>query len=231
VTLAVAARHRLGAFELDIAFEAGPGITALFGPSGSGKTSVIRVVAGLLRPADGRVVVGGTTLLDRPAGIDVPTHRRRVGYVFQDARLFPHLSVRTNLVFGRWFAPRTARQESLDRMVDLLGIGHLLARRPATLSGGEAQRVAIGRALLSGPRILLLDEPLSGLDRTRQDEIMPYLERLRDEVRLPMLYVSHVEDEVRRLATTVVRLEAGRVVAAGPVARTLGPLGAPSKLA
>ena len=221
MTLEVALGHRLGAFRLDVAFEAPAGVTALFGRSGSGKTTVVDAVAGLLAPERGRVALEGRTLLDTEAGVRVPAHRRRVGYVFQDARLFPHLSVRRNLLFGRRFAPRGAALEEPGRVVDLLGIGPLLERRPGALSGGERQRVAIGRALLAGPRLLLMDEPLASLDEPRRAEILPHLERLRDEARVPILYVSHSVAEVARLATTVVVLEGGRVVRAGPAAEVL----------
>ena len=221
VSVRVAIRHRVGAFSLDLAFEAPGGITALFGRSGSGKTTIVNAVAGLLAPERGRVVVDGAVLLDTEAGVDVPAHRRRVGYVFQEGRLFPHLSVRQNLAFGRWFAPRGTPRERPDRVVEMLGIGHLLDRRPGGLSGGEAQRVAIGRALLSAPRLLLMDEPLAALDEARREEIVPYLERLRDEARVPMLYVSHSASEVARLATTVVAIEDGRLLRAGPAAEVL----------
>ena len=221
MTLEVALGHRFGAFRLDAAFAAPPGVTALFGRSGSGKTTIVKAVAGLLAPERGRVAVGGAVLLDTEAGVRVPAHRRRVGTVFQEARLFPHLSVRANLAFGRWFAPRGAALEDTARVVEMLGIGHLLHRRPGALSGGEASRVAIGRALLSGPRILLMDEPLASLDEARRAEILPYLERLRDEARVPILYVSHSVAEVARLATTVVAIEAGRVVRAGPAEEVL----------
>ncbi|MFO1209283.1 MAG: molybdenum ABC transporter ATP-binding protein [Amaricoccus sp.] len=221
MTLEVAVRHDFGGFRLDAAFAAPSGVTALFGPSGSGKTSMIDAIAGLLTPDFGRIAVDGALLLDTAAGVDVPAHRRRVGYVFQEPRLFPHLSVRHNLVFGRWFARDRASPAEVARIVGLLGIGHLLARRPAGLSGGEKQRVAIGRALLAGPRILLMDEPLAALDAARKDEILPYIERLRDEVRIPILYVSHSVAEVARLATTVVALAAGRVVRSGPAAAAL----------
>ncbi len=227
VALHVALRHRFAGFTLDVAFEAPAGVTALCGRSGSGKTTVINAVAGLLRPDCGRVTAGGVTLLDTARGPDLPPHRRGIGYVFQDARLFPHLTVRQNLLFGRWFAPK-GPGAALDRIVDLLGIGGLLSRRPGALSGGERQRVAIGRAILSNPRLLALDEPLAALDEARKAEILPYLERLRDELCLPMLYVSHAMAEVARLANTVVLLEAGRVTAAGPVAQVLAdPAAAP----
>jgi molybdate transport system ATP-binding protein len=222
VSLELDVSHRLGGFSLEARFCAGPGLTALFGPSGSGKTALVNLIAGLSRPKRGRIVADGEVLVDTATGRFVPRHRRRIGYVFQEARLFPHLSVRGNLLYGRWFAPKGASRESLDRVVDLLGIGHLLARRPRRLSGGETQRVAIGRALLAAPRLLLLDEPLAALDAARKEEILPYIERLRDESRIPIVYVSHAVSEVARLANTVVLLRDGRVEAAGPVAEILG---------
>jgi molybdate transport system ATP-binding protein len=221
VSLELDVSHRLGGFSLEARFCAGPGLTALFGPSGSGKTALVNLIAGLSRPERGRIVADGEVLVDTETGRFVPRHRRRIGYVFQEARLFPHLSVRGNLLYGRWFAPKGASRESLDRVVDLLGIGHLLARRPRRLSGGETQRVAIGRALLAAPRLLLLDEPLAALDAARKEEILPYIERLRDESRIPIVYVSHAVSEVARLANTVVLLRDGRVEAAGPVAEIL----------
>ena len=191
-------------------------MTARFGRSGSGKTTVVNAVAGLLRPDAGRVTVDGAVLLDTDARRDLPPHRRRVGYVFQEGRLFPHLSVRQNLLYGRWFAGARRDGTEVDRVVDLLGLAPLLARRPGGLSGGEKQRVAIGRAILARPRLLLMDEPLSALDEHRRAEILPYLERVRDGAGLPILYVSHSVAEVARLATTVVALEDGRVRRAGP---------------
>lgn len=219
-----------GAFRLDVAFTAPSGLTALFGPSGSGKTTVIDCLAGLARPDRGRIVVDGRTLLDTQGGIALPVHRRRIGVVFQEARLLPHLSVRQNLDYGRrFFARGDAESPGLgfDDVVGLLGIGHLLARRPAGLSGGEGQRIAIGRALLSRPRLLLMDEPLAALDAARKAEILPLIERLRDAAGLPIVYVSHAVSEVARLADTLVVLEAGRVAAAGPAETLLrsGELG------
>ena len=211
-------RGRVGRFGLDIAFEApGSGVTALFGPSGCGKTTVLRCLAGLLRLDDGFCAVGGDVWQDARAFR--PPHRRAIGYVFQEASLFPHLSVRRNLLFG---APRGpgARCEGglgLDEAVDLLGLARLLDRAPPTLSGGERQRVAIGRALLSRPGLLLMDEPLSALDQGSCDDILPFLERLRDALALPILYVSHDLAEVQRLARHLVVMEAGRVRAAGPL--------------
>jgi molybdate transport system ATP-binding protein len=221
--LEVDIEHRLADFALDIHFHAGRGLTALFGRSGGGKTSVVNAIAGLLRPRRGRIVMDGSVLLDTERGISVPSHRRRVGYVFQEGRLFPHLTVRQNLLFGRWFAPaRERRAASLDDVVDLLGIASLLDRRPGRLSGGEKQRVAIGRALLASPRLLLMDEPLASLDARRKDEILPYLERLRDEAGVPIVYVSHSIAEVARLATTIVLISGGRVHAVGPVREVMG---------
>ncbi len=214
MTIEVDITHRLGAFTLDVHFVSEGRLTALFGQSGSGKTSLINVISGLIRPDRGRVVVDGTTLIDTDAGIFVPTWRRRVGYVFQEGRLFPHLTVRQNLTFGRWFRP-TAERKNLKTVVDLLGIGHLLQRRPGALSGGEKQRVAIGRALLASPRVLLMDEPLAALDETRKAEILPYIEKLRDETGIPIVYVSHALAEVSRLASSVVVLRTGRLVAIG----------------
>jgi molybdate transport system ATP-binding protein len=216
--------HRFGTFGLDVRFCSGPGLTALFGESGSGKTSVINAIAGLVRPERGRILVDDAVLVDTDLGTFVPKHKRRVGYVFQEARLFPHLSVRQNLLFGRWFAPRPERREELVRIVALLGIGHLLERPPSALSGGEKQRVAIGRALLASPRLLLMDEPLASLDSQRKDEILPYIERLRDETKIPIIYVSHAIAEVTRLATTIVLMSNGRVAAVGTVPEIMGRL-------
>ncbi|KTS12679.1 molybdenum ABC transporter ATP-binding protein [Methylobacterium radiotolerans] len=216
MSIQVDVQLRRGAFALAAAFEAGPGLTALFGRSGSGKTTLIDLIAGLARPDRGRIVVGGTPWVDTAAGLILPPHRRQVGVVFQDARLFPHLSVRTNLGYGRVFARRRADPAAFSAVTGLLGIDHLLDRRPAGLSGGERQRVAIGRALLAKPRLLLMDEPLAALDEARKAEILPYIERLRDEAGVPILYVSHAVSEVARLATTVIVLESGRVAAAGP---------------
>ena len=214
--------HRLAAFELDIHFRTGRGLTALFGRSGAGKTSVVNAIAGLIRPERGRIVVDGSVLIDTERGIRAPAHRRRVGYVFQEGRLFPHLTVRQNLLFGRWFARDSAPASCLDDVVDLLGIAPLLERRPGRLSGGEKQRVAIGRALLASPRLLLMDEPLAALDAGRKDEILPYLERLRDQASVPIVYVSHSVAEVTRLANTIVLISDGRVRAVGPVQEVMG---------
>ena len=221
--LEVDIEHNLADFLLDIHFRADRGLIALFGRSGAGKTSVVNAIAGLLRPRRGRIVIDGSVLLDTEQGIYLPTYRRRAGYVFQEGRLFPHLTVRQNLLFGRWFAPaRERRAANLDDVVDLLGIAPLLDRRPGRLSGGEKQRVAIGRALLASPRLLLMDEPLASLDARRKDEILPYLERLRDEAAVPIVYVSHSIAEVTRLATTIVLISDGRVHAVGPVQEVMG---------
>ncbi|WP_308814352.1 ATP-binding cassette domain-containing protein [Sphingomonas sp. GV3] len=197
----IAIARRLGDTDIALALTAGAGLTVLFGPSGAGKTSVLNMVAGLLRPDRGRIAVGGRLLFDAAAGIDVPTQARRAGYVFQEPRLFPHRRVRANLMYG---APATA---TLDDVVAMLGIGQLLDRWPRTLSGGEARRVAIGRALLSDPAFLLLDEPLSSLDRPRREEIMVAIERVRDDVGLPILMVTHDPEEASRLATRIVRID------------------------
>jgi len=200
----VRVERRLGERTVRADFAAPGGLTALFGPSGAGKTSVLNMVAGLLRPDRGRVVVGGVVLFDSETGEDVPVRHRRAGYVFQDGRLFPHRRVRDNLLYGWKLAEANARWMTLDQASQFLGIGHLLDRWPRTLSGGEAQRVSIGRALLSGPRFLLMDEPLSSLDAARREEIMQVIERLRDELKLPILYVSHDRAEVERLASQVI---------------------------
>jgi len=222
MSLSVRLSHRFPGFALDIAFDAPRGVTALFGRSGAGKTTVVNAVAGLLRPEAGRVDVDGWELFDIAAGRWLPPHRRRVGYVFQEGRLFPHLTVRQNLAYGRWFAPgRSPDTAETAHVVEMLGIGALLDRRPGALSGGEKSRVAIGRALLARPRLLLMDEPLAALDEERKAEILPYIERLRDETKLPILYVSHALAEVARLATTVVAIEGGRVRRAGPAADVL----------
>ena len=211
MSLEVEARTRLGDFTLDASLTADGRVTSIFGPSGAGKTTLINVIAGLIRPKIGRVVVDGAVLLDTERGIDVPAHQRRIGYVFQEARLFPHLNVRQNLLYGQWFAPRDLRHTGLDEVIELLELSPLLQRGTPQLSGGEKQRVAIGRALLSSPRLLLLDEPLSSLDHARKQEVMPFLERLRDHARVKIVYVSHAVAEVKRLATTIVLMREGRV--------------------
>ena len=218
----IAVAKRLPGFDLDVAFRHAGGATALFGRSGSGKSLTLALIAGLLRPDRGSVVIDDTRLVDTEARIVVPMHRRRIGLVFQDSHLFPHLSVKQNLVFGRWFAPRASAAVSFDNVIETLGIAALLGRRPGGLSGGERQRVAIGRALLAAPRLLLLDEPFAALDRQRRLEILPLIERVRDEFGVPIVYVSHALEEVVRLAAHVVVLEHGRVTAAGAPEAVLG---------
>lgn len=229
--LEVALRHGFGGFALDVAFTSAPeGVTALFGPSGCGKSTVLNAVAGLLRPREGSILLDGEKLLDTAGGIMLPPERRRCGLVFQEARLFPHMSVATNLRYGMRRAPAGATGPGFDEVLALLGIEKLLDRRPARLSGGERQRVALGRALLMRPRLLLMDEPLAALDAARRAEILPFLARLREAARLPILYVTHALDEVDALADKLVLLEAGRVLASGTVeeltARTDLPLAA-----
>jgi molybdate transport system ATP-binding protein len=204
-------------FTLAAEFESAGRVTAVFGRSGAGKTTLVNLVAGLLTPDQGRIAIDDTVLFDKAAGIDLPANRRRIGYVFQEGRLFPHMSVRSNLLYGRHLTPVDRQWGSLEQVVDLLGIGDLLTRRPAALSGGEKQRVAIGRALLASPRLLLMDEPLASLDQQRKEEIVPYIERLRDGMHLPIVYVSHAIDEIARIADTIVVLAGGRSVAVGPV--------------
>jgi molybdate transport system ATP-binding protein len=189
------------------------GVTALFGPSGAGKTSVVNMVAGLIKPDSGRIAVNGLCLFDSSLGIDLPPEKRRIGYIFQEGRLFPHLSVRSNLIYGMSRMPKHRRFVKFDPVVDLLGIGHLLHRRPATLSGGEKQRVAIGRALLTSPALLLMDEPLASLDAARKSEVLPFIRRLAREYAIPVLYVTHFIDEILNLANRMVIMEQGRVLA------------------
>ncbi len=221
MSLSVDITHPFGDFTLNVAFDAPGGITALFGQSGTGKTTVVNAVAGLLQPQAGRITLSGEVLFDADKGICLPLHKRRLGYVFQDGRLFPHMSVRQNLSYGARFAPWNTPGPKLDEVGELLGISALMNRRPGTLSGGEKQRVAIGRALLSRPRMLLMDEPLASLDSARKEEILPYLERLRDHTDMPLLYVSHSVAEVARLATSVVVLEDGQVARFGSAERVL----------
>lgn len=202
-------QHRQGAFTLDVRFDSAAHVTALSGPSGAGKTTILNAIAGLIRPDRGRITVSGRVLTDTARGIFVPRHKRRIGYVFQDSRLFPHINVERNLGYGRWLAGGHA---PLEPVVELLGLGALLKRHPRTLSGGEMQRVAIGRALLADPALLLLDEPLSSIDEERRSEILPFLKALHTEAGVPILYVSHSQDEIARLAGEVIRVEAGRTV-------------------
>ena len=219
--LNVAIEHRLGDFRLDAAFESGAGVTALFGRSGAGKTSLVNAIAGLIRPQRARILLDGEVLTDTAAGLFVPARLRCVGYVFQEGRLFPHMTVRQNLLYGRWFSSPRRGPGEVAHVIDLLGLADLLGRRPANLSGGEKQRVAIGRALLAHPRLLVMDEPLASLDEERKGEILPYIERLRDEFAIPIIYVSHAIAEVTRLATTMVVMSEGRVAAVGPTAEVM----------
>ncbi len=214
MSLEVTLRSRVGDFNLAATFCAGTGVTALFGHSGSGKTTILKMIAGLIRPDSGRVEADGRVLLDTEGSVDLPANERRVGMVFQDARLFPHMTVMRNLTYGRW-AGRRAASVDFDRICDMLGLRALLDRHPPSLSGGEKQRVAIGRALLSDPALLLMDEPLASLDDTRKREILPYLEEIRDTLSLPIVYVSHDMDEVARLADTLVVLSEGQVLGSG----------------
>lgn len=193
-------------------FNVAEGVTALFGSSGSGKTTVLSAIAGVITPREGRIALNGTVLFDSARGIDVAPERRRIGTVFQDRRLFPHLSVARNLAYGYDILPPAQREQNFDTIVELLGLASVLNRRPQTLSGGEQQRVAIGRALLMSPHALLMDEPLASLDARRKDEILPYIERLRDSIRLPIVYVTHDEREVARLASKTVTFRDGQAI-------------------
>ncbi|RCK43424.1 molybdenum ABC transporter ATP-binding protein [Thalassospira profundimaris] len=216
-------RHKIGKLDLDADFHIKePGITALFGPSGSGKTSLINIIAGLERPDTGRIEISEHVVFDHARQINLPTRHRRVGYVFQDARLFPHKTVSENLYFGARRNADKLNREEQTAILEMLGISPLMGRRPAALSGGEKQRVALGRALLANPDILLLDEPLSALDHARKQEILPYFEWLRDHRRIPILYVTHAIDEVARLADHLVVIDQGKTLASGSVFDMLG---------
>ena len=221
----ISVKKKQGTFFVDAAFNSGDtAVTALFGSSGAGKTSIINMVAGLVRPDEGHIVVNGRRLFDSRHGIDVPPEKRRIGYVFQDGRLFPHLSVRSNLTYGLRLLPHARRYVALAQVVELLGIGPILARRPAKLSGGEKQRVAIGRALLTSPSLLLMDEPLASLDDLRKSEVLPFIARLSRELSVPILYVTHTLDEIVELADTLVLMDEGRTVAAGRVEELMSRL-------
>jgi molybdate transport system ATP-binding protein len=228
MSLDVAIRHSLPALDIKVDFKSTGRLTAIFGPSGCGKTTVINILAGLVRPTSARIVIEGDVLTDTANGHWPPPHHRRIGYVFQDSRLLPHFTVQQNLRYGQWFTPQAKRYASETAVIDLLGLDTLLARRPSHLSGGERQRVAIGRALLQSPRLLLMDEPLASLDEARKHEILPYIERLRDEMKVPVIYVSHVFGEVTRLATDIILMSAGHVVSAGPVKDVLPSLSSAS---
>jgi molybdate transport system ATP-binding protein len=215
--LSVDIEKQLGDFKLETSFTSDGLVTGLFGNSGAGKTSIINMIAGLIAPDRGCISLDNETLDDTSSGIHIAPHRRRIGYVFQDARLFPHLSVRQNLDYGRRMNGFARDEAAETHTVELLDIGHLLDRRSAQLSGGERQRVTLGRALLAKPKLLLLDEPLGSLDDERKSEILPFLIRLRDEAKVPMVYVSHDAEELRQLATSVVILKHGKVVAQGGI--------------
>lgn len=221
MSLKVEISQRLGNFTLAASFTGTGRLTALFGASGSGKTSIVRAIAGLTRPDEGEISIDGRVLSNTASRIFLPSHRRQIGYVFQDARLFPHMTCRQNLLYGRWFTPKRERYGDVEQIVGLLGIGHLLDRHPAKLSGGERQRVAIGRALAASPKLLLMDEPLASLDENRKAEILPYIERLRDEAGIPIVYVSHSIAEVARLADQVVMMGDGKVLASGPTTEVM----------
>ena len=221
MSLKVQLSHSIGDLALDVAFVAEGGVTALFGPSGAGKSTIANSVAGLLQPTQGRIELQNKILFDSAADVNLPTSRRRVGYVFQDQRLFPHLSVEKNIYFGARFAPEALDREEVGRVVSMLSLERLMQRRPRNLSGGEKQRVALARALLSQPELLILDEPLAALDEPRKEEIMPYLERLRDHTSAPILYVSHSLAEVSRLADQLIVLKDGKVLCAGSVETVL----------
>ncbi|XVO84907.1 molybdenum ABC transporter ATP-binding protein [Pseudomonas palleroniana] len=219
------------AFALDVDLHLpGRGVTALYGHSGSGKTTCLRCIAGLERTADGFIRINDEVWQDSRKGVFVPPHKRAIGYVFQEASLFPHLSVRANLEFGLKRIPRALRRVDMAHATELLGIGHLLDRHPQHLSGGERQRIGIARALLTSPQLLLMDEPLAALDSQRKNEILPYLERLHDELEIPLLYVSHAQDEVARLADHLVLLSDGKALASGPIGETLARLDLPMAL-
>jgi len=224
MTLDVVIRHPLGRISLDVSFRADAGLTAIVGPSGAGKTSVLDAMAGILRPAVSRIVCAGRVLEDSARGVSVPAHQRRIGYVRQEPLLFPHLTVRQNLLYGHWFTPTSERRIHEPDVISLLDLEMLLARRPGRLSGGELQRVALGRALLTSPQLLLLDEPLASVDAGRKHDILPYLDRLRADLRIPVLYVTHLFNEIADRAGLTIVMDEGAIVAQGPPERVRGDL-------
>ncbi len=209
-------RKKLGRLKIDVAFQSEKArVIALYGPSGAGKTSVISMIAGLIRPDSGSIRLNGAVFYDSDKKTNMVPEKRRIGYVFQDGKLFPHLTVKSNLEYGMKLISRSDRKVGFDEVVSLLGIEQLLGRRPGKLSGGEKQRVAIGRALLTSPRLLLMDEPLASLDSSRKNELMPFIKKLRDQYQIPIVYVTHSQEEIFAVADGVVVMEAGRVKSSG----------------
>lgn len=219
--IALDVTYTRGAFSLVCAFESAARVLAAHGASGAGKSTLANLIAGLARPDSGKIILGGETIVDVSRGVFVPPEQRRVGFVFQDALLFPHLKVRANILFGRFFTPKAERRVAFEPVVETLGVSHLLDRWPATLSGGERQRVGLARALLASPRLLVMDEPMASLDRPRRHEIMTLIERMRDEFAIPIFLVSHAAEEIERLADEALVFDQGRIIAQGPPSEAL----------